>query len=110
MKKRDLVNATLAQAMIADAKESAPKAYMRSSAESCIDDALKCLGRGDYNLAQQWALRSMQYSMGLFSSKYQSYARTLTAGGNFLEALDAADDPGPEDGWDSFEPNTYGGT
>lgn len=43
---------------------------MRSSALSCIQDAKRCLEADEENLAALWALRSLSYSVGIFSPAY----------------------------------------
>jgi hypothetical protein len=67
--------------VIALAKEHAPKAEMRSSAELCIADAEFCLARVAANpewdwtaSARKWALKSLAYSVGKLSPIYKQAA------------------------------------
>lgn len=56
------------------ARKWAPKAAMRSSAEICLRDAEKAADRFDWAAAQAHALRSLSYSVGVFSSVYKRAA------------------------------------
>lgn len=52
-------------------------AAMDSSARSCIDDAERLLAEGRIDLAKQWALRSLSYSVGLFHPDYARIAAVV---------------------------------
>jgi hypothetical protein len=60
-----------AQQIIALAEAHADKAQMRSSAELCIADAKSCLERGLVQYAKERALKSLAYSVGIFSPVYK---------------------------------------
>jgi hypothetical protein len=62
-------------ALIKLAAEKAPLAEMRSSAESCINDALACIAKGDDECARQWAERSLGYSVGVFKARELTQAK-----------------------------------
>lgn len=62
--------AAKAQEAIKLAKENLPKAAWQDSAQLCIDDALACLGRGEYTSAIDRAAKSLAYSLGTFSTTY----------------------------------------
>jgi hypothetical protein len=61
---------TLASQAIADADRHAASAPMRSSAELCLADARASEAAGDLETALYRAVRSLRYSVGVFSPIY----------------------------------------
>lgn len=59
-----------AQQVIELAVKYAPQAAMRSSAEVCIADAQACMVRDLPEYAKTRALKSLAYSVGIFSPVY----------------------------------------
>ena len=47
---------------------------MESSARLCLEDAIKCKDLGLYESARMWALRSLEYSVGIFHPDYEKAA------------------------------------
>lgn len=60
-----------AQEAINHAKEHAPKAAMRSSADLCIADAEQLLREGNEAAARFRAAKSIAYSLGFHSELYR---------------------------------------
>jgi hypothetical protein len=48
------------------------KGAMVSSAHCCLCDAREALNRGDFDAARMWAVRSLAYSVGMFSAAYRA--------------------------------------
>lgn len=63
-----------AAAVIATAAKFAESAQMRSSAELCLSDARSLLAAGNETFAKARALKSLAYSVGVFSSVYRECA------------------------------------
>jgi hypothetical protein len=61
-----------AQQIIDLAQGHVEKASMRDSAQLCIDDARACFARGLYEYAIGRAVKSLAYSIGVFSPLYQA--------------------------------------
>ncbi len=47
-----------------------PGIAMRSSAQSCADDAAKFFAEGRYGYAHEWAVESLRYSVGIMHPDY----------------------------------------
>lgn len=60
------------------ARQNAHHALMKSSCELCIDDAEKLLANGDIRHANQRALKSLAYSLGIFHHVYQEVKREIS--------------------------------
>lgn len=71
-----------AQQIIDLAQSHVEKATMQSSAQLCVDDARECLARGlpDYAIAR--AVKSLAYSVGVFSPLYKAAREFDTTGLN----------------------------
>jgi hypothetical protein len=52
--------------LISAARAEMSNASMRTSAESCLEDALSLLAKGDYVHAAERAVCSLEYSVGVF--------------------------------------------
>ncbi len=48
---------------------------MESSARACFADAIKAQDSGNDQAARMWALKSLQYSVGVFSPIYRKAAQ-----------------------------------
>ena len=48
---------------------------MESSARMCLEDAINCKDLGLYESALMWALRSLEYSVGIFHPDYDRAAK-----------------------------------
>lgn len=59
----------IAAKAILNAKIHAPKAGMRSSADHCIATAEECIAEDKYQLAFDWAVRSLGYSINVFKAR-----------------------------------------
>lgn len=60
------------------AKQNAHHALMKSSCELCIDDAEKLLADGYIRYANQRALKSLAYSLGIFHHVYQDVKQEIS--------------------------------
>lgn len=47
-------------------------AVMRTSAQLCLDDAIRCIDKGMLDSAKMWAIKSLGYSVGIFHPDYQA--------------------------------------
>lgn len=65
------------QDIYALAKKHIGEGEMVSSAEFCLDDAMKCWKAGAYESAKQWARKSLSYSVGIFHPDYIATNDTL---------------------------------
>lgn len=54
-------------------------AAMRSSAQICLDDARRLANNGKIHLAAGWAVRSLSYSVGVFSPDHTEAKRLAEA-------------------------------
>ena len=50
---------------------------MESSARLCLEDAISLYNEGDYHYARQRALKSLEYSVGIFHPDYQKIAKKI---------------------------------
>ncbi len=69
-----------AQQIIDLAQANVEKASMRDSAQLCVDDARACLNRGLPDYAIHRAVKSLAYSLGVFSPVYQEAKKFDTTG------------------------------
>ncbi len=65
--------------LIEIAKKHSSKASMKSSAELCIKDAEFWLENSNDDLANVNAIKSLKYSLGIFSPIFQRYAKEYNA-------------------------------
>lgn len=49
---------------------------MESSARLCLEDAINLYNDGEYHYAQQRALKSLEYSVGIFHIDYQKIVKS----------------------------------
>jgi hypothetical protein len=61
-----------AQQIIDLAQANVEKASMKDSAQLCVNDARSCLARGLTDYAIGRAVKSLAYSLGVFSPVYQA--------------------------------------
>lgn len=47
-------------------------AVMQTSAQLCLDDAIRCIDKGMLDSAKMWAIWSLAYSVGIFHADYQA--------------------------------------
>jgi hypothetical protein len=52
------------------ARKHLGKGEMKSSARLCLAEAISLLDNGEYDLAKEWALKSIAYSVGMFHADY----------------------------------------
>jgi hypothetical protein len=73
---RDYMNAPPTEAEAYEALRLAQlhtrQGAMQSSAELCAADALECFNAGDYGHAHERAVKSLAYSVGIFSPVYKA--------------------------------------
>jgi len=62
-------------ALIITARKHLGEGQMESSARFCLADAITLRDAGDYEHARQRALRSLDYSVGIFHPDYKKAAR-----------------------------------
>jgi hypothetical protein len=48
---------------------------MESSARICLQDAIECRDKCLYESARMWALRSLEYSVGIFHPDYDKASK-----------------------------------
>lgn len=66
------------------ARKHCAEAHMETSARLCLSDAISLYDKGDYTSAKNRALKSLQYSVGVFHS---DYIRASTSKKPYLCAL-----------------------
>ena len=58
------------QSIILARKHIGNGAVMDSSARACLTDAIEQFDAGNYDFAKMWALKSLEYSVGIFHADY----------------------------------------
>lgn len=57
--------------ILAEKEAMLTKAVMKSSAHFCIENATECKNQGMHDDARIWAIKSLAYSVGVFSQSYK---------------------------------------
>lgn len=47
---------------------------MESSAQHCLDMAMRCYAKDNFEAAHRWAMKSLGYSVGIFHPAYKAAA------------------------------------
>ena len=58
------------KAIILARKHISNSAVMESSARACLTDAIEQYDAGNYDSAKMWAIKSLEYSVGIFHADY----------------------------------------
>ena len=58
------------KAIILARKHISNGAVMESSARACLADAIEQYNAGNYDSARMWAIKSLEYSVGIFHADY----------------------------------------
>lgn len=70
--------------IIIAARKALDNPIQESSARFCLADAVQAVDRGERDVAYEWALRSLAYSVGIFSPIYKKFNAFIPEG-NYSE-------------------------